>query len=89
MVDVIHAISILCPELAGMRDMMVQIKLDRVEMDGLVPIPRDFYRPHEFVTLTVDVMLINGIDFLATLFRKIRLFTLKQVCVYPHRCTVK
>ena len=41
-----HTVSIFGPELAGMHSRMVRSKPDRVEPDGLVPIPRDFYRLH-------------------------------------------
>ena len=40
-------------------------------------IPRYFYGLHKFVTLTADVMFVNGIPFLVTLSRKIRLFTVE------------
>ena len=38
-------------------------------------IPRDFYELHRFVTLTADVMFVNGIPFLVTLSRKIKMLT--------------
>ena len=42
-------------------------------------VPRYFYGVRKFVTLTADVMFVNGIPFLATLSRKIRLFTVKLI----------
>ena len=39
-----------------------------------VTIPRDFYELHKFVTLTADVMFINGFSMLVTLSRDIRLY---------------
>ena len=38
-------------------------------------IPRDFYELHRFETLTADVMFVNGIPFLVTLSRKIKMLT--------------
>ena len=35
--------------------------------DDYVEVPRDFYELHKFVTLTADVMFINGLPFLVTL----------------------
>ena len=42
-------------------------------------IPRDFYQLHHFVTLTVDVMFVNGLPFLTTLSRDIRFGTAEHV----------
>ena len=30
-------------------------------------IPKDFYQLHKFITLTLDIMFVNGIPFLVTL----------------------
>ena len=46
-------------------------------------IPKDFYQLHKFVTLTADVMFVNGIPFLVTLSRNILLVT----CKYLHTRT--
>ena len=40
---------------------------------------RDFYWLHKFVTLTADVMFVNGIPFLVTFSQNIRLITAKHV----------
>ena len=42
-------------------------------------IPRDFYRLHHFVTLTADVMFVNGLAFFTTLGRDIRFGTAEHV----------
>ena len=42
-------------------------------------IPRRLYERHKSVTLTVDMMFMNGISFLATLSRGIILFTCEHV----------
>ena len=53
-------------------------KSDGVEID-LIQIPRDFYELHKFLTLTVDVMFVNGIAFLTTLSRKVIFLTIKHI----------
>ena len=59
-------------------------KLERVDPE-YIGIPRDFYELHKFVILTADVMFVNGIAFLTTLSRDIRLFT----CEHVPSCTAK
>ena len=44
-----------------------------------VAIPREFYRMHKMVTITADVMFINGIAFLVTLSRKLKFRTVEFV----------
>ena len=58
------------------------MKTDRVETDNLGSIPRDFYWMHKFVTLTSDLMFVNGIEILTTLSRKIRLFSAEHVKIH-------
>ena len=53
-------------------------KVDRVETE-FIPMHHDFYELHEFLTLPVDVMCINGMVFLTTLLRKIKLFTVEHI----------
>ena len=45
----------------------------------MLSIPRDFYKLHHVVTLTVDVMFVNGVPFLTTLYRKIKLRTVEHI----------
>ena len=42
-------------------------------------VPRYFYEVHRLVTLTADVMFVNGVPFLVTLSRKLRLFTVEYL----------
>ena len=42
-------------------------------------IPRDFYRLCHFVTLTADVMFVNGLAFFTTLGRDIRFGTAEHI----------
>ena len=53
-------------DLSGVRGRTVRTKPERVETDS-VEIPRDFYVLNQFITLTADVMFVNGIAFLTTL----------------------
>ena len=59
-------------------------KTGLVEME-FIPIPHNFYELHKFVTLTVDVIFVNGVAFLTTLLREIRFFTVEHV----PSCTAK
>ena len=51
----------------------------------IINILNDFYRLHHFVLLTADVMFVNGVPFLVTLFRKIGLRTTEHI----QTCTAK
>ena len=42
-------------------------------------IPDDVYRLYRFVTLTADVMFVNGVSFLITLSRRIKLYTVEHI----------
>ena len=42
-------------------------------------IPQDFYVLNHFVTITADIMFVNGIAFLITFSRKVRLLTVEHV----------
>ena len=52
--------TILGPALAGMQGKIVIHRPDRVKKD-LIQIPRDFHELQKVVTLTTDVMFVNGI----------------------------
>ena len=45
----------------------------------LTKIPREFCLQHKFVTLTADVMFVNGIAFLISFSRNIKLLTVEHV----------
>jgi hypothetical protein len=62
----------------------VRVKSARVYTDR-ISIPGDFHRLHRFVTLTGDVMFVNGVAFLVTLSRDIRLVTAE----FTPSCTAK
>ena len=72
--DVSNAHVIFGPNLPELKDKTVHKSPHRVEMEYL-EIPCNYYTLQKFVTLTADVMFVNGISFLTTLSRKIRLVT--------------
>ena len=72
--DITNAHAIFGPDLPGVRGKTVRRKPSRVEPQ-YVAIPDDFHKLHRFVTLTADVMFVNGAAFLVTLSRDIRLYT--------------
>ena len=72
--DVTNSHAIFGPELPGTRGRTVRRPPIRVNED-YVEVPRDFYELHKLVTLTADVMFVNGLPFLATFRCKIRLTT--------------
>ena len=61
-----NAHVIYVPDLAGVQGKTVRKKLTTVDMEKL-RIPNDFYLLHRFVTLTADVMFVNGVEYLTTL----------------------
>ena len=68
-----------CPlDLPGVEGKTVHRSPHRVEMEYL-EIPCNYYMLQKFITLTADVMFVNGVPFLTTLSRKIRLVTAKYL----------
>ena len=70
--DISNARAIFGPLLENTRGKTVRKKPERVEV---VRVDHDFHKINHFVTLTADVMFVNGNKFLVTLSRRIRLFT--------------
>ena len=66
------------PNVAGLRGKYVRTNLTHVE-SKYIPIPRYLYLLHKFVTLTEDVMFVNGLPFFITLSRKIKMFTAEYI----------
>ena len=58
--DVTNTHTIFGPYLVGVQGKTVIHKPDRVKT-GLFQIPRDLYELHKFLTLTADVIFVNGI----------------------------
>ena len=82
--DIPNALALYGPHLPGVRGYTVRKKPDRVKTESL-SVPDDYHRLHHFVTLTADVIFVNGVPFLVTLSRKIRLLTAEHI----PSCTVK
>eukprot|EP00804_Cyclotella_cryptica_P006894 CCRYP_007059-RA/>CCRYP_007059-RA protein AED:0.47 eAED:-0.58 QI:0/-1/0/1/-1/1/1/0/231 len=74
--DLRNAHTIFGPDLAGLRGRTVRHRPERVTTD-IVVIPRDFVQQHRFVTLTADIMFVNGVPFLVTRSRGIQLITVE------------
>jgi len=76
--DVTNAQTIFGPNHPGLKGKTVR---QRPEKNGpeYLGIPRDFHRVHHFVTLTADVMFVNGLAFFTTLGRDIRFGTAEHV----------
>ena len=69
-----NALAIYGTDLPGVRGKQVRNQPPRVET-GTENIHNYFYQLQHFFTLTADVMFANGVAFLTTLSRKIRLVT--------------
>ena len=65
-------------DLQGMGGKTARRPSKRVET-GHMSIPDNFHQLHHFVTLTADIMFVNGVPFLTTLSRNIRIFTSEHV----------
>ena len=76
--DVTNARIIFGPNLDRLGGATTRQQPVRVEAE-YIGIPRDIYERHMLVTLTADVMFVNGIAFLVTLSRDIRLFSCEHV----------
>jgi len=76
--DVTNAQTIFGPNCPGLKEKIVRQRPERIEPEYL-GIPRDFYRLHHFVTLTADVMFVNGLAFFTSLGRDIRFGTAEHV----------
>ena len=72
--DLTRANVIFGPDRRNVQGKTVREKSARVETDR-ISIPDDFHRLHHFVTLTGDVMFVNGVAFMMTLSRDINLVT--------------
>ena len=54
----------------------MRMKTSRVETEETY-VPRYFYGVQKFITLTANMMFVNGVTFLVNLSQKIRIFTVK------------
>ena len=78
--DITNAHTIFGTDLSGVWGGGVRQNPERVETEEpMYYVPRYFYGLHQFVTLTTDVVFVNGVPFLVTLSQKIRLFTVELI----------
>jgi hypothetical protein len=77
--------SIYGPSIAGVCGKTLRCKPERVEVE-YGNVPDDFHRLHKFVKLTANIMFINGIVFLTTLSRILRMATVEYI---PSRMAVQ
>ena len=76
---VTNAACIFGPNVAALEDKPVRRPSPRVHTDEGVSIPNDFYRLYHFVMLIADVFYVNGVTFLMTLSRKIKLHAAEHI----------
>ena len=76
---VTNATRIFGPNTDALEGKTVRRPSPRVHEDGVVNIPDDFHRLHHFVTLVADVFFVDGVVFLMTLSRRIRLTTVDHI----------
>ena len=72
--DITNAHAIFGANRSRLKGGTVRQRPDRVDPE-YTQIPRDFYELHHFVTLTADVMFVNGLPFLVTRSRDIKMIT--------------
>ena len=75
--DVSNATTIFGPNLPRMRGASTRKKPNKTNVE-FTKIPREFYLQLKFVTLTADVMFLNGIAFLITFSQNIKLLTVEH-----------
>ena len=76
--DVTNARVSFVPDQPGLAGRSIIQKPQRV-VPEYMGIPRVLYERHKYVTLTADVMFVNGIAFLVSLSRGIRMYTCEHV----------
>ena len=74
--DVINAYKIFGPELVGLRGKIMRKDLARIHPEH-VEIPRETIEQNKMVTLTADIMFVNGIPFIVTYVRGMGMITVE------------
>ena len=77
--DINNSRVIYGPNVSGLRGRMTRDNKVLQVKEQRVAIPRDFYKMHKMVTLTVDVMLVSRVPFLVTFSRNIEFRTAECV----------
>ena len=75
---VTNASRIFGPNVAALEGKTVRRPSPRVHTDGGITIPDDFHRLNHFVTLVADIFFVNGVAFLMTQSRKIKMYTVEH-----------
>ena len=76
--DVTNARAIFGPDLPDLAGRSTRQKPKRV-LPEYMGVPRAIYECYKYVTLTADVMFVNGIAFLVSISRGIRFYTCEHV----------
>jgi hypothetical protein len=66
------------PDVANLRGKITRAKRDHVRVE-YARIPKDFIQLHKYATLVADAMFVNGLPFLVTSSRGIRLVTIEHL----------
>ncbi len=73
------------PDLANLRGKTTRTKPEHIRVD-YVKIPQDFVKIHKYVTLVADIIFVNGMLFLATSLRGIRLVKIECLASQTAKC---
>ena len=76
--DVDNACKCFGPILGGVRGKTTRQNPEHVTTD-YVDIPKDFLALHKYMTLVADVMLVNNIPFLITVYCGLKFVTVKHI----------
>ena len=76
--DIVNAHNIYGPDLANIRGKTTRRKPEHVHAD-IVDIPQQILNNQKYVTLTADVMFVNGVPFLVSSSKNINLTTIEHV----------
>jgi hypothetical protein len=74
--DIVNTHNIYGPDLASIRGKTVRCKPEHVPTND-VDVPDNIIKLHQHVTLTADIMFVNGVPFLVSASRRINLITIE------------
>jgi hypothetical protein len=76
--DVANANTVFGPDLVTLKGKTVQITQPPVATD-YVQIPKEIMSLNHNVTLAIDIMFVNGLPFMVSIYRKIKITTVKYL----------
>jgi hypothetical protein len=85
--NVDNATQIFAPDLANLRGKTMGVKPDHIRVK-YARISKNFIQLHKHMILVADVMFVNGLPFLVTSSRGIRLVTIKHLPSQTAKCLV-